>query len=282
MKLSKLSLIFSATLLLIVSINGSISFLVLSAFNRVQAVQENRFAALSQVDDLRRETDTLTRLVRSYAVTGEIRYHAYYYAILAIRDGSQPAVVDSEPATYWDRVIAGLTVFVPRSDGLRMSLRARMIALGFDGDDLAAFDGVLAEAEALKAIEQVAFAATQGLYDPLTGNSMTAGVPRPELAVRLVHGRDYDIRRARQAGAVAELKRRVDERTRADVDEARARLRDWIVAQANDFCMAHGIFPGYVIPDAEVEPETLAFAGGHEWTDAFRDAVAAFLRPAPG
>ena len=35
MKLSKLSLIFSATLLLIVSINGSISFLVLSAFNRV-------------------------------------------------------------------------------------------------------------------------------------------------------------------------------------------------------------------------------------------------------
>ena len=230
MKLSKLSLIFSATLLLIVSINGSISFLVLSAFNRVQAVQENRFAALSQVDDLRRETDTLTRLVRSYAVTGEIRYHAYYYAILAIRDGSQPAVVDSEPATYWDRVIAGLTVFVPRSDGLRMSLRARMIALGFDGDDLAAFDGVLAEAEALKAIEQVAFAATQGLYDPLTGNSVTAGVPRPELAVRLVHGRDYDIRRARQAGAVAELKRRVDERTRADVDEARARLRDWIVA----------------------------------------------------
>ena len=29
-----------------------------------------------------------------------------------------------------------------------------------------------------------------------------------------------------------------------------------VVAQANDFCMAHGIFPGYVIPDAEVEPET--------------------------
>lgn len=31
-----------------------------------------------------------------------------------------------------------------------------------------------------------------------------------------------------------------------------------------------------------VRPETLTFSGGHEWTDAFRDAVAAFLRPAPG
>ena len=42
MKLSKLSLLFSATLLLIVGINGSISILVLNAFNRAQAEQDHR------------------------------------------------------------------------------------------------------------------------------------------------------------------------------------------------------------------------------------------------
>ncbi len=230
MKLSRLSLIFSAILLLFVGINGLISLLVLSAFDRVQAAQENRFDTLRQMDDLRREMDTLTRLVRSYAVTGETRYLTYYYAILAIREGDKPPVVDDEPATYWDRVVAGTTPFVPRSDGPRASLRARMVALGFDGAELEALERVLAEAEALKALEQVAFAATQGLYDPATGSFVSEGVPHPELAVGLVHGRDYDARRAQGAIAVAELKQRVDRRTSADVAEARAHLHDWIMA----------------------------------------------------
>ena len=77
MKLSKLSLLFSATLLLIVGINGSISILVLNAFNRAQAEQDHRLEALRHVDDLRREMDTLSGLVRSYVVTCESRYLTY-------------------------------------------------------------------------------------------------------------------------------------------------------------------------------------------------------------
>jgi two-component system, sensor histidine kinase and response regulator len=131
MKLSKLSLLFSAALLLIVAINGSISLLVLNAFDRAQTVADQRIAALRVVEDLRRETDTLSRLVRSYVVTGQTRYLTYYYAILAIREGDRPIVVDADPATYWDRVIAGQKVFVAERAGPRMSMRARMVALGF-------------------------------------------------------------------------------------------------------------------------------------------------------
>ena len=200
MKLSKLSLIFPATLL-IVSING------VDLLSRPVGLQPRPggagkpLAALSQWTICAAKW-TPDALGAGYAVTGEIRYHAYYYAILAIRDWC--AAGRCRQRAHWDPSPG--SPFVPRSGRLRMSLRARMIALGFDGDDLAAFDGVLAEAEALKAIEQVAPCRHQGLYDPLTGNFVTAGVPRPELAVRLVHARDYDIRRARQAGAVAELK----------------------------------------------------------------------------
>jgi len=42
MKLSKLSLIFSVALLLMVAINGAISLVVLGAFDRAQAVQDER------------------------------------------------------------------------------------------------------------------------------------------------------------------------------------------------------------------------------------------------
>jgi two-component system sensor histidine kinase/response regulator len=230
MKLSKLSLIFSAALLLMVTINGVISLLVLDAFDRAQAVQDERIEALHLVGELRREVDTLGRLVRSYVVTRETRYLTYYYAILAIREGEKPAVENGSAASYWDRVIAGETRFEPPADGPRVSMRSRMVSLGFQGAELAALEEVLAESEALKELEQVAFAATQGLYDPATRAFVSDGQPQPDLAVKLVHGRDYDQQHARVAVAVARLMEQVDQRTGRQVDEARRHLRNWIVA----------------------------------------------------
>ena len=199
MKLSKLSLLFSATLLLIVGINGSISILVLNAFNRAQAEQDHRLEALRHVDDLRREMDTLSGLVRSYVVTCESRYLTYYYAILAIREGDQPPVTDAEPATFWSRVIAGTTPYDPRSERPRESVWARMRALGFEEAELSALERVRLEAEAIKALEQVAFAAAQGLYDPVARSFVAAGKPDQALAIRLVHGQAYSVHRARSA-----------------------------------------------------------------------------------
>ncbi len=230
MKLSKLSLIFSAALLLMVAINGVISLLVLNAFDRAQAVQDERIEALHLVGELRREMDTLGRLVRSYVVTRETRYLTYYYAILAIREGEKPAVEKGSAASYWDRVIAGETAFEPPVDGPRISMRSRMVSLGFQGAELAALEAVLAESEALKQLEQVAFAATQGLYDPTTRAFVSDGQPHPDLAVKLVHGQEYDHQHARVAVAVARLLEQVDQRTGRQVEEARQHLRNWIIA----------------------------------------------------
>ena len=113
MKLSKLSLLFSAALLLIVAINGSISLLVLNAFDRAQTVADQRVATLRVVEVLHQEMDALSRLVRTYVVTGQTRYLGYYHAILDIREGRKPVVEDGDPSTFWDRVIAGQTPFVP-------------------------------------------------------------------------------------------------------------------------------------------------------------------------
>jgi two-component system, sensor histidine kinase and response regulator len=237
MKLSKLSLLFSAALLLIVAINGSISLLVLNAFDRAQTVADQRIAALRVVEDLRRETDTLSRLVRSYVVTGQTRYLTYYYAILAIREGDRPIVVDADPATYWDRVIAGQKVFVAERAGPRMSMRARMVALGFRGTEIAALERVLTEAEGLKATEQLAFAATQGLYDPLTRSVVSDAVPRPEVAIKMVYSEDFDRQRLNVVTAVARLMAQVDQRTSTEVGEARGQLRTWIVASIFSMAM---------------------------------------------
>ncbi len=230
MKLSKLSLIFSVALLLMVAINGAISLVVLGAFDRAQAVQDERVEALRLVGELRHEMDILARLVRSYVVTRETRYLTYYYAILAIREGEKPAVENGSAASYWDRVIAGETRFEPLADGPRVSMRSRMVSLGFQEAELAALEEVLTESEALKQLEQVAFAATQGRYDPATRAFVSDGQPHPDLAVKLVHGRDYDQQHARVAVAVARLMEQADQRTGRQVEEARRHLRNWIMA----------------------------------------------------
>ena len=237
MKLSKLSLLFSAALLLIVAINGSISLLVLNAFDRAQTVADQRVATLRVVEVLHQEMDALSRLVRTYVVTGQTRYLGYYHAILDIREGRKPVVEDGDPSTFWDRVIAGQTPFVPPVDGVRMSMRARMVAQGFHGAEIAALESVIAEAEALRAIEQVAFAATRGLYDPRTRTFVSKGVPHPELAIKMVFGEDYDRHRLRVVTAVATLIEQVDQRTSAEVAEARGRLRNWIVASIFSMAM---------------------------------------------
>jgi hypothetical protein len=104
-----------------------------------------------------------------------------------------------------------------------------MVRLGFQGAELAALEEVLAEADALKQIEQVAFAATQGLYDPLPRLRLRRAAP-PQLAVKLVHGLDYDRQHARVAVAVARLMEQADQRTGRQVEEARQHLRNWIIA----------------------------------------------------
>lgn len=237
MKLSKLSLLFSAALLLIVAINGSISLFVLNAFERAQTVADQRIAALRMVEDLRRETDTLSRLVRSYVVTGQDRYLTYYHAILAVREGDSPVVVDADPATYWDRVIAGQTAFVPGQEGPRMSMRARMVALGFRGTEIAALERVFTEAEGLKTIEQMAFVATRGLYDPFTRSAASKRALHPEVAIKMVYSQDFDHQRLQVVTAVARLMQLVDQRTGSEVTEARAQLQMWIVASIFSMAM---------------------------------------------
>ncbi len=230
MKLSKLSLLFSAALLLLLAINGGISLRALDAFDRAHAVQNERVEALRLVGELRREVDTLGRLVRSYVVTREARYLTYYYAILAIREGDRPELEHVSPASYWDRVIAGEVRFEPPVEGRGVSMRSRMVSLGFQGPELAALEAVLAESQALKQIEQVAFAATQGLYDPFAQAFASAGRRQADLAMGLVFGRDYDLQHARVSVALARLLQEVDQRTGVQVEETRWQLRNWIIA----------------------------------------------------
>jgi hypothetical protein len=112
---------------------------------------------------LQEETEQLARFVRAYTSTGEARYLFYYYDILSIRMGEKPAPLAFHPTTYWDAVVAGRIHHALPAEGKRESLFDRMQGLDFEPRELQALTRILTATDAMKQVEQVAFAATQGL-----------------------------------------------------------------------------------------------------------------------
>ncbi|MBV5310046.1 hybrid sensor histidine kinase/response regulator [Chromatium okenii] len=230
MKLSRLSLLFSAILLLTLAVNGAFTLFVWNAHINLSAAQEHRQRALILVQNLRRESELLARLVGLYANSGEMRFLLAYYDILAIREGEKPEPSCGDAIIYWEQVIAEEETHHLSLTGIQKSLRQRMFSLGFQAQELAALEAVFVATEALKEVEQIAFAATQGLYDQKTQTFVSDGQPDREFARQLISSRDYNQRRLRLSESIDFLLKRVDERTNAELQQVRARLQDWILA----------------------------------------------------
>ncbi|MEO7150089.1 MAG: response regulator [Burkholderiaceae bacterium] len=229
MRLRRLSLWFFAIVLVALFANALFLVLIQRAYQSVAAAQEHRQRALDLAGDLQQQTSQLASLVRTYTATGEPRYLLYYYDILGVRQGEKPPPANFS-RSYWDQVIAGRIKHSPLVAGPRRSLADSMRSLGFGADELNALERVLAATAEMNKLEQIAFAATQGLYNPATREFVSDGPPRLDFAGELVNGADYNARKADLSSAVDALITLTDRRTQAQVEAADTRLEQWIAA----------------------------------------------------
>lgn len=159
---------------------------------------EARDRTAGLLGELVRQNAQLAQLVQSFTTTAQTRYLTEYYAVLAARQGEGP------------------TAGAP--------LIERMRQLSFSTDELGVAAEVLAAAERMQKIEQVAFAATQGLYDRASGEFVSDGQPDRAWATSLVHSPDYEAHWADLQRAVDRLVMLATRRTAADVERMRDRL----------------------------------------------------------
>ena len=110
-----------------------------------------RFESLELIDRLRQSSDDLTRMARSYAVTGDPRFEEYFERILSIRKGEAPRPVDYG-RVYWDHVVAGGSK--PRADGDPVSLRSLMEEAGFTSEEFATLGKAERQSDQLAILEQ--------------------------------------------------------------------------------------------------------------------------------
>jgi len=175
----------------------------------------NRYESYLRADELRQSSDDLTRLARTYTMTGDAKYEQQYWDILAIRNGEKPRP-ESYERIYWDFV--AVNGQKPRPDGATVPLKKLMEDLGFTSQEFAKLSEAQANSDGLVKIETIAMNAVKGLFDDGAGNFTKKGDPDFELARKLMHSAEYHQEKAKIMKPIDDFFALLEQRTQESVN----------------------------------------------------------------
>ena len=229
MKLRKISLIASSVvltsmLLSIVSLWG-----VYRMNSTVISTQENRQKAMNTVSDFRIQMIQLNKLIKGYIATADPKYLIYYYDLLAIQEGVKGHPDNYKTSVYWDMVIAEKVTHVMRDKTLALSITEQMKRQDFSEQELKTLQEIFSLTAKTKQIEQIAFAATQGLYDAKGQTFIEDGKPDLEFASKLIYSLHYQLLNAELNEAIEKLVSQTDRRTQSMVNGSVLELERWVL-----------------------------------------------------
>ncbi|GBC63974.1 methyl-accepting chemotaxis protein [Desulfonema ishimotonii] len=177
---------------------------------------EQRYQSYMLADELRQSSDDLTRMARTYVITGDPKYEKMYREILAIRNGQKKRPENYE-RIYWDLVLNYGEK--PRPDGEAVSLQELMENQGIAEKEFAKLRKAQANSDALVKTETIAMNAVKGLYDDGSGNFTVKREADLEMARRIMHDARYHVNKARIMKPIDEFFAILDERTRSEVSK---------------------------------------------------------------
>lgn len=182
---------------------------------------DNRYRSYLLASELRQSSDDLTRLGRTYVVTGDPSYEQQYNAILDIRNGKAPRP-QAYNRIYWDFVAAGQSK--PRPDDETVPLQELMKKSGFTEQEFAKLKEAQANSDGLVQLEVKAMNAVKGKFPDAQGNYTVAGQPDMELARKLVHSKEYHQFKAQIMKPIDDFFVLLDQRTSQAQEQARSSL----------------------------------------------------------
>jgi len=184
----------------------------------VQA-EANRYQSYLLADELRQSSDDLTRLARTYVVSGDAKYEKQYWDVLAIRNGDKPRP-EAYHRIYWDFVAAGQEQ--PRPPTQAIALTELMKQTGFSEAEFAKLAEAKRNSDALVKTETIAMNAVKGRFDDGKGGFTREAPPDLELARKLMHSGDYHRYKAQIMKPVDEFYVLMEQRTAGAIASAGA------------------------------------------------------------
>ena len=195
----------------------------------VSAAQSSRYASSLLADELRQSSDDLTRLARTYVMTGDAEWERQYFEVLDIRNGKKPRPAGYEKI-YWDFRAAG--VEPPKGIGSSgtLPLLDMMKTAGFTDAEFAKLKEAAGNSDDLVRTETVAMNLVKGLYDDGKGGFTQKGEPDLPKAQAMMHDKNYHVFKGKIMKPVDEFLRMLDARTEAAVASAQAAYGFWLTA----------------------------------------------------
>ncbi|MBS0356637.1 MAG: response regulator [Proteobacteria bacterium] len=179
------------------------------AEKQVDRANDLRQHSFQLAEELRQSSDDLTRMVRTYIVTGAPLYKAHYQEILDIRDGRHARPIDYKNI-YWDLVLADDRR--PRPGGEAVPLLTLMHRAGVTDEEFAKLQEAKINSDALTRTEIAAMALIEA-----DGPELAA---RRERAILMLHDTAYHQAKAGIMAPIGEFEEMLDQRTLKDVQAA--------------------------------------------------------------
>ncbi len=190
----------------------------------LQAANESRYASYLLADELRQSSDDLTRLARTFTLTGDPKWEQQYQEVLDIRIGRRPRPLEYEKI-HWDFRAADLPP--THGTGQAVALQALMKAAGFTAAEFAKLEEAAAQSDDLVKTETMAMNLVKGLNNDGKGNLTAKRALDLAKARELMHDLKYHQNKAKIMKPVDEFLTLVDARTRNHLASARAESRTW-------------------------------------------------------
>ncbi|HLA35230.1 MAG TPA: HAMP domain-containing protein, partial [Rhodocyclaceae bacterium] len=205
------------------------SYSLNSSYQELRRAEQSRYQSYLLADELRQSSDDLTRLARTFVVSGDSRYEKQYFEILDIRNGKKPRPQNYE-RIYWDFVAA--TDQAPRPPGEAVPLLDLMSKAGFSKEELGKLEEAKANSDALVKTETIAMnavnaaKATKKDGDSDKSDTSANAQPTVQQAATMMHDRDYHINKAKIMKPVDEFLSLLDKRTAETAETAAAQAHN--------------------------------------------------------
>jgi PAS domain S-box-containing protein len=208
---------------------ASCLFVIVGGQQELAETENRRYQAYKLADELRQSSDDLTRMARTYVVTGDPMFEQYFRDILAIRDGENPRPLAYD-RIYWDFVIASQQT--PDKAGPAISLVDRMESLDLTEKEREQLKQAKANSDALVALENKAMNAVKGLFDDGSQNYVAGRPPDLDLARSIMFGEDYHAAKAAIMKPIDDFLMSLENRMNAAVAGQRETVRFLMTAAA--------------------------------------------------
>lgn len=182
-----------------------------------------QYKSLILADELRQSSDDLTRMARTYVITGNSMFEEQYKTVLAIRNGeiSRPKRYNG---IFWDFLtLKNSEVLL---DGEKIPLRELMKQANFPESELNLLFTSQNESDDLTNLEHKAMNAVKGIFQDEKGDYTVQGLPDFALARDIMHSDEYHEAKIRIMKPLDNFYKAFENRTKQKVIEARLTVQE--------------------------------------------------------